>query len=177
MSRPLLDDGRLDTPYLICVRADGALSDATLLQLFGLFDYTRTAAAALSRHATLAGGGGWTVLADDWYYTLWHRPETRPTIASLGASWDVFACSVGDTDRSFDFVHYRGGRLVRRYVVEDPHYRGGVVVADEGEPLPGEAAALRDADEWRKVLGVAEALGIPVEYNERDVRVYAAPHG
>jgi hypothetical protein len=173
----LLDDGRINSPYLICVNADGVLSDVTLLQLFGLLDYERVdPARGLRRHALLADGGGWTVLADDWYYTLWHMPETRPTIASLGASWDVFAGSVGDSDRSFDFAYYQDGRLVRRYVVEDPHYRGGVVIADEGEPLPGEAEALREADEWQKVLGVARAIGVPTAYNERDVRVYAPPH-
>ncbi len=174
MSRPLLADGRLNSPYLIAVRADGSISDATLLQLFGLLDYERVAPAReLHRHAILADGGGWTVLADDWYYTLWQRPTTRPTIASLGASWDVFAGSAGNNDRSFDFVHYSDGRLMRRYVV--PHYLGGAEEADEGDPLPGKAEALRAADEWQRVLGVARAVGVPTVYNERDVRVYAPP--
>jgi hypothetical protein len=174
MSRPLLDDGSLGSPYLICVRAGGALPDAEILQLFGLLDYERVEPTRpLRRQAVLADAGGWTVLADDWYYTLWHMPGTRPTIASLGTFWDVFAASVGDSDRSFDFEYYRGGRLVRRHVVVDPHYRGGEVAEDDGAPLPGETAALLAADEWQKVLGVARAIGVPTAYNERDVRVYA----
>lgn len=174
----ILDDGCISSPYLICIRADGALSDATLLQLFGLLDYTRVELArARRRRAVLVDAGEWTVLVDDWHYTLWHMPGTRPMIASLGASWDVFAGSVGDSDHSFDFVYYRGGRLVRRYVVVDPHYRrGGEVAVDEGDPLPDEATALREADESQKVLAVARAVGVPTAYNERDVRVYAPPH-
>jgi hypothetical protein len=90
-------------------------------------------------------------------------------------SHDVFACSVGDCDRSFDFVYYRGSRLVRKYVVADPDFRGGVVVEDVGRPLPGEWAAFRQAGELSIVLGIAASLGIKTDYTERDVRVYAQP--
>src|SRR5262249_33388438 len=83
-----------------------------------------------------------------WYYTLWHMRSTRPTLQALGRSCDVFACSIGDCDHSFDFVYYRGGRLVRQYVVEDPDFRGGRVVENTGEPLPGEAAAFGSRTSW-----------------------------
>lgn len=174
MSASHLINGRLYSPYLICIRSEGYFSDADLLSLFGLHGYHPPADPdRFRRHALLVDAGAWTVLADDWYYTLWNMSETRPTIAALGESWDVFACSVGDTDRSFDFVYYQGSQLVRRYVVEDPHARGRVVVVDEGNPLPGEAAAFSATNGTERVLGVAQSLGIPTVYNEQDVRVYA----
>ena len=148
-------------------------SDADLLQRLGLSAYRATNYLGVGRYAVLADDGEWTMIADDWYYTLWHMPSTRPALEELGRSCDVFAGSVGDCDRSFVFVYYQSGRLVRRYVVADPDFRGGSVVENTGLPLPGEAAAFREADELKIVLGVAASLGIRADYSERDVRVYA----
>ncbi|HEX8916585.1 MAG TPA: hypothetical protein VF796_29815 [Humisphaera sp.] len=176
MARSLIVEGRLHAPYFIFVRAGGTYADDDLLRLFGLTGYRPTS--PLPRHgpyALLADDGPWKLLADDWSYTLWHLPTTRPTIESLGRRCDVFACSVGDSDHSFDFAYHRGGRLVRRYVVEDPDHRGGRVVEDVGEPLPGEADAFEGPDELDIVLGVARSLGIRAPVADRDVRVYAPP--
>jgi hypothetical protein len=174
MTESLFIRGRLHAPYFIFVRGEGRYSDADLLRLFGLSAYRPTKARRRGgHHAILADDATWTMVADDWCYTLWHMPSTRPALQALGQSCDVFACSVGDCDHSFDFVYYRGGRLVRRYVVEDPDFRGGRVVENMGEPLPGEAAAFGGSDELGIVLGVATSLGIRTDYAEGDVRVYA----
>lgn len=170
----LFVNGQLHAPYFIFVRGEGRYSDADLLRLFGLPAYRPThSPRRLGRYAVLADGGAWTMVADDWYYTLWHMASTRPAIEELGRSCDVFAGSVGDCDHSFDFVYYSGGRLIRRYVVADPDFRGGKVVEDTGTPLLGEAAAFGEADELDIVLGVAASLGIKPDPTERDVRVYA----
>src|SRR4051812_29631299 len=114
MSESLIIRGRLHAPYFIFVRGEGRYSDADLLRLFGLTAYRLTNRPTklprrLERHVILADDGPWVMVADDWYYTLWHMPSTRPAIQALGQSCDVFACSVGDCDHSFDFVYYRGG--------------------------------------------------------------------
>lgn len=170
----LLVGGRLHAPYFIFLRGEGRYSDADLLRLFGLSAYRPTESPDRhGRYAILADDGRWTMLADDWRYTLWHMPSTRPSLEALAKNCDVFAGSVGDCDRSFDFVFYSGGRLSRRYAVADPDFRGGGVVEDSGTPLPGEAAAFREKDELALVLGVAAALGIRTDYAEQDLRVYA----
>jgi hypothetical protein len=178
MSESLFIGGHLHAPYFIFVRGEGRYSDAELLRLLGLSAYRLTKSPqGLGRHAILAVDGPWTMIADDWFYTLWHMPSTRPALHELGQSCDVFAASVGECDHSFDFVYYCGGRPVRRYVVADPDFRGGSVVENTGEPLPGEAAAFRESDELRIVLGVAASLGIRTGYTARDIRVYAPPAG
>ena len=165
-------DGKLYAPYFIFLRCAGRYSDADLLRWFGLTGYRPVKSTSrLGRDGVLADDGLWTMLADDWYYTLWHMPTTRPTLAELAESCDVFACSVGDCDHSFDFVYYRDGRLVRRYVVEDPDFRGGRVAENFGEPLPGEPTAFAETDEMRIVPSIAASLGIRTDYGERDVRV------
>ena len=176
MANPLFIHGKLHTPYFIFLRCAGRYSDTDLLQHFGLSNYQPAKVVRRNgRHVILADNGEWVLIADDWYYTLWHRPSTREAIAALAESSDVFACSVGDCDHSFEFAYYRNAHLVRRYIVEDPDFQGGRVVENVGEPLPGEAAAFKQSDELKIVLGVAASLGIKTDYKEQDLRIYAPP--
>src|SRR5262249_16334434 len=161
MTHSLIIDGQLHAPNFIFIRGAGTYSDADLLQRFAIAEYRpMTLADSLASYAILADDGEWVMLADDWGYTLWHMPSTRPAIEEFGRTCDVFACSGGDCDCSFGFVYYSGGRLVRRYVVEDPHFRGGRVTENTGEPLTGEAIAFKETDELMIVLKVAASLGI-----------------
>jgi hypothetical protein len=170
----LFIQGKLHSPYFIFVRAGDRWSDAHLLNHFGLSGYRPTQSLKhFSRYAVFADDGQWTMIADDRFYTLWHMPSTRPSLEALGMSYDVFACSVGDCDQSFDFVYYSGGRLIRRYVVADPDFSGGSVVENTGSPLPGETTALRETNELKQVLGIAASLGIRIDYTQRDIRVYS----
>jgi hypothetical protein len=163
-------------PYFIFVRAFGRISDAELLYLFGLDSYRPAPPPQdFEQFARLAGDDEWIVLTDDPGYTLCSMPSTLQAIHQLGQTYDVFACSVGDTDGSFGFVYYRDGQVVRRYVVEDPYYRGGTVIENTGEPLPGEEAAFQEAVGLSIVLSIAASLGIRTAYTEQDFRVYAPP--
>lgn len=173
MSHSFIVKDRLHVPYYIFIRCGGRYSDADLLELFSLPTY-RPNLSALRRgiYTLIADDGPWTLLADDWRYTLWHMPSTRPAIYQLGQDFEVFAASLGDCDYSFDFVYYNHGRLVRQYTVEDPDLRGGRVVENIGDPLPGETAELFLVDERRIVLGVAASVGINTDFIDREIRVY-----
>ena len=129
MTTSLIIHGQLHSPAFIFVRRPHEFADADLLTRFGLHNYERTESVPqFERYAILADAGTWTLLADDWHYTIWHMPTTGPTIEDLASTHDVFACSVGDIDRSFDFVYYRNAALVREYVVSDPFCRGRKVI-------------------------------------------------
>jgi hypothetical protein len=166
-------NNHLSAPQFIFVRCAEKCPDVDLLQAFGLSTYRRAKWLwGLERYVVLADDGQWTMVADDWFYTLWHMSSTRPAIEKLGRNYEVFACSINDWDYSFEFVYYSDGRLVRRYVVKDLGFRRGQVVENFGEPLPGESVAFREADELDIVLKVAASLGIRVDYTKRDIRVY-----
>jgi hypothetical protein len=174
MTDSLFVRGELCAPYYIFVQCADRCSDSELLLRFGFANYCPTKSLPWAgRYAILASDSQWKMIADDWRYTLWHMPSTRPALQELAQSYDVFACSVGDCDHSFDFVYYQNSRLVRRYVVADPDFRGGKVVENIGEPLPSEAVAFRETDEMKIVLKVAASIGIRTDYSEHDIRVYA----
>lgn len=165
---------RLMAPYYIFVRARNRTPDAEFLRMLGLSDYRPTPTIPpCSPHACLADDGTWTMIADDWTYTVWHMPSTRPTLRALAQTCDVFACSVGDCDESFDFDYYEGGSLVRRYRVYDPDFKGGRLIEDDGAPLPGEAAAFMATNNLRIVLEIADSLGIRTDYRPEEIRRYA----
>lgn len=173
MENSLFVHGELHTPYFIFIRSAGDLSDGDLLRRFGLSNYHRTQQASrFGPYTILADAGQWTLIADDWLYTLWHKASTQPAMAEIAETHDLFACSVGDCDQSFDFVYYRNSQLVRKYVVDDPDFRGGKVVENFGNPLPGEDNSFRNCGELEIVLGIAASLGIKTHYTERDIRVY-----
>lgn len=166
--------GELRSPYYIFVRASGNKTDADLLRELGLGSYVRREKAPqFGRYAILADDGQWTLIADDGHYTLWNRPTTRPVIADWAQHYDVFTCSIGDCDRSFDFTYYRDGKLARACGVADPDNGGGTVWENIGAPLSAEPQAFQLADERHTVLAIAASLGIQTRYGEAEVRIYA----
>lgn len=174
MPDSLLINGRIHSPYFIFIQCGGAYSDADLLTRFGLRDYRRSDSSSNpGRYVCITSDRQWTHIADDWSYTLWHMASTRDVIDEIGSDHDVFACSAGDCDHSWDFIYYRHGRLLRKHVVEDPHFLGGRVVEEFGIPLEGEADAMKHSDELEIALGIASSLGIDVRHNMEKIRVYS----
>ena len=174
--RRLLIDGRLISPFFIFIKGEGQLDDIDILSRFGLGTYRqRRTVPSYGRRAVIADSGCWKLLADDFSYTLWDMESTRPTLSKVAEQFDVFACSVGDSDESFDFIYYVGGSLIRKYTVTDPHYDGGSVVENVGEPLPAESDLLTSGKEKLAiVLGIAQSLGINVDFREADLRIYGS---
>ena len=71
--------------------------------------------------------------------------------------------SIGDIDESFEFVYYRAGKLVRKFVFEDDIYaRTQTVTTDVGSRLLGEPETLSDLKSAaeRMFPTVTQALGI-----------------
>jgi hypothetical protein len=168
--------GELHAPYFVFIRSGQQYPDAEMLNRFHLSGYERNdPPARATRYVLLADLGEWTLIADDWFYTLWHLSGTRDVIAELGSRFELFACSVGDSDDSYDFVYYRGGELLRKHVVIDPRYDGGVIQESFGAPLSGEGPAgtlPKLQDYLPYVLGIARRLGIRPPESDQQLRRY-----
>jgi hypothetical protein len=115
--------------------------------------------------------GSWTMLADDWHYTLWHMRTTRPAIEAIARLHEVYVCSEGDCDRSFDFAYWDNGRLAREYVVQSPRFTDRLIAKNWGAPLPGEAALLA-TDGCNIGIQLAASLGIQTRFMMEDLRIY-----
>jgi hypothetical protein len=151
-------------------------SDEKLLQLFGLSSYQRSNSHPdFGRYAVFSNDGSWTLLADDWLYTLWNMKSTKGTITELARKFDVFACSVGDCDNAFDFVYYRDTRLIRRYAIAYPNFRDGIVTENVGDPLPEESNAFKESDPLITVLRIAASIGIGLDFEQYGIRIYVDP--
>jgi hypothetical protein len=169
-------NGTISSPFLIFVRCARQLSDEELLQRLGIVGFVRDPKPADNVSCVyLTEDNLWTHIADDWCYTLWHMRTIREAIAGLAKQFEIFTCSVGDSDHSFDFAYYCNGTLFRKYVVMDPHWKGGEVVQDIGTRLPGEDEALKLPDETDRVLFLASLLGIDLQHELDRIRVYSRP--
>jgi hypothetical protein len=176
--KPLqITGGHINAPYFIFIDGGTIYGDEEVMALLGIEGFSPSAHLEFPNHFLhITDDGRWLHIADDWLYTQWHSKTIRDRIAKLASKHDIFTCSVGDADYSFDFDFYQGGILVRRYVVEDPNYNGGSVTEDFGEPLPGEAAAFEHADLAMRVLDVARSVGVSIDHRPERTRSFTKPY-
>ena len=165
--------GSLFSPFFIFIRCAGDYSDADFLAQFGVRDSMRIPEPDHNdRFAAISDSYGWKMLADDWRYTLWHMPSTRPQLQKMAVFYDVLAGSIGDCDRSYELTYYQDGKLARHLVMEDSHLRGRGPTTDLGQALPGEFIPDDSVDPLMVILRVAEELGLDGHRKEAEIRFY-----
>ncbi len=171
-------DGHIHAPYFILIDGGTAYTAEEAMKLLGIQGFKAAKQLEFSNHFLhITDDGRWLHLVDDWLYTQWHSKSIRDQIVKLAGKHDIFTCSVGDTDHSFDFEYYRDGKLIRQYVVEDMNYDGGHVTRDFGVPLPGEAEAFRHTDEIDRVLAIARSIGIVIDHTPENIRSFTKRYG
>ena len=177
----LLINNSLHSPFFIFIKDNGQLSDEELFERLNIKNYElisdaeeRIRGRELTKKTYLyvAEDNSWKHLMDGWLYTLWHDPEIRKRIKTLSQEFDIYCCSVGDSDDSFDFIYYQNGTITREYVVEDPDYNGGFIAKDFGQPLDAEENAFKINDEIERVLYIAQSIGININHNLENIRCY-----
>ena len=169
------------SPFFIFIKDNSKLNDKELLNKFDLNDYqliTDNNEKKIEgknpnkRYLYITEDRNWKHLMDDWLYTLWHNKTIKLRIKALSNEFDIFCCSVGDCDDSFDFIYYQNGIETREYIVEDPDFNGGQVAKDFGKAFEVEKIALAKEDQFEKVLSIARSLGINTNHNLSKIRCY-----
>lgn len=162
---PFLKWGFLHTPFMIYVRSYNTLSDEDFMKLLGLQDYQKISPPLpyFGWHIVFANDIEWTHIADDCRYTLWHSPKTPKAVKELSKNYDVFRCSIGDIDDSFEFECYQNGNLIRKFVFEHDVFKNThTVPINTGPILPGEPTILNDLKVSAEKMfpTITQALGI-----------------
>jgi len=109
---------------------------------------------------------------DNWWYNLWHSDSFRKKIDKLGEKYDIFYCSMGDCDYSFDFTYYKDGLLRRKYVVDDPDFKGGKLIENIGKSLPFEEDNLKNIGQGGKIISIAKSIGIETNHKLESISCY-----
>ncbi len=176
----LIHDGFILAPFYIFVKCVGKLDEDQLLKKLGLV-YTKKTAQQGTNDLEKPGGdsdfyiindGVWIHLMDNFFYNLWTSKPFRTNLAKIGLQYELYFCSIGDIDASFDFTYYKNGKKVREYIIKDPHFTNGILVKNQGAPLPKEASCLNQEDTLSKVLELAKSLGIKLHHEPQNIQFY-----
>lgn len=173
-----IDDFILDSPYYIFIKDSSSSGVASTIKKLNLNCHEITHKEEQKDeyandifYATLQED--WVHILDSYSYHLWHNTKLRDHLLAIGKTVEeLFFGSAGDADHSFDFTYFKGGELVRKYVVEDPTYQKGIVTVNIGKPLDGEAEALLQEDERDKVLEMARLFGIKLRHQRDEIICY-----
>lgn len=114
----------------------------------------------------------WIHLMDNWFYSNWHSTSLHDRINVLGQTLEIFTCSVGDTDLSFNFKYYKDGVKRREYIVTSPNDNDEIISLNFGQPLAGEKEGLKQEDQLKRVTYIAKSLGIKFPKTMYDLRCY-----
>lgn len=135
------DDGTLLSGHYVFIERK-PVSDRELLAQIGLVHDLEpgTEAPYGMPDVYLAHDGKWAHVMDGLHYMLWNSRRFSQRLQSIVGEHDVFRCTFGDCDESYDYSYYRAGRLVRAVDVGSPNYDDLEIRRDFGERLPEERA-------------------------------------
>ena len=117
----------------------------------------------------------WIHIMDNWLYSLWQSDDFQHRVDKLGEKYDIFYCSVGDSDDGFDFTYYENGKLRRKYLVSD-YFTHLEITQNIGNPLPFEEDNLKKLDELGKVISIAKSIGIEINHKLENIVCYQYEH-
>ncbi len=175
MERIQINNGVVFSPFYVFIKGVGKLTDKNLLESFGIKNAEIVSDRTGINKSTslfITEDSKWIHLMDYWDYSLYHNEIENGYIQKLSEGFDIFTCSVGDSDKSFEFKYFVDGQLIREYMVEGPNYKGGRVARNYGTKLISEESALLNEDELDKVVEIAKGIGIEFEHSKEKIRHY-----
>jgi len=162
-------------PCYICIKGIAEKKDLEVLKLLQI---TSDIAQAYDELTTedfeifVSRDDQWIHVIDNFFWMLNQSENVTKSIEALGVHYDIFTCSVGDADLSFDFKYFKNGKLRREYVVKSPNFNDEVISINFGIPLSGEKEGLQKKDQLDKVLFIAHSLGIDIPKDFEKLTAY-----
>ncbi|WP_422107015.1 hypothetical protein [Winogradskyella sp.] len=163
-------------PYFIFLKG---ISRKTDIEILSLFNFEIRSEVNLNNefhgtenHIYMSRDDNWIHIMDNFFYSLWYSEAVSQRIEHLAETYEIFTCSVGDVDLSFDFNYYKNGKKVREYVVESPNYVDEILKKNVGNPLKGEYEGLKLSDQLESVIYIAKELGIKIPKKENEITCY-----
>ncbi|BDS11326.1 hypothetical protein [Aureispira anguillae] len=171
-------DSTLFSPFYIFIKASD-LSDSEVLNLLGIKKFEllnkyqkHPKNWQKKRTLFITECKNWIHIMDFMDYNLWHNPQLRINLELISKKYDIFYCSTGDDDYSYDFTYLKEGILKRKLIVEYPNYKGPIIKENIGKRLLGESEKIVLKDERKEVLSIAKAIGINLNHEESKIRQY-----
>ena len=173
-----LPTGELHSPFLFFFSHSPLPSDQAILQALGLDEYKLIEAEDIHHrpHVVIGHTDNWTVVADDYYYTLWHSERTTHAIETYAATLnDAFICRWPDVDETFAFSLWRRGTCLRSFDLIQEGWTGPVRFEESGEKLEIETDELAQLGAWQQLESISSELGFVAGNADGTYRVYAGP--
>ena len=175
IERLQINNGIVFSPFYVFIKGVNKLTDIEILDFFRIQNAEIVKNGDVKNKTTslfITEDSNWIHIMDFWDYCLYHNENENKRIIKLAEKFDIYTCSVGDSDHSFDFKYFKNGQLFREYIVEDPEYKGGQLTKDYGTKLMNEENALLLEDELDKVLEIANGIGIRFAHTKEKIRHY-----
>ena len=172
-----LSTGELHAPFIIFFRSAELTTDDEVLDRLQLRGYRGT-----ELHEQVTGEpwviigelNDYTIVADDWSYTLWHAERIGGVVTEFALNTsELFCYRLPDVDHTFDFDHFRNGKLERSYHLDPDGWTNPPILTTTGTPLPFETEDLAAEDSMDRPRKVASRLGFDLNGVDCAFRRYA----
>ena len=163
-----------DAPFLIFIKGINHLSDNEVFKLLGVRSFEIIDSLEEKESSLyLTRCQNWIHIMDNWLYNLYHKTSFKNRLDDIGKICDIFYCSIGDIDDSFDFTYFQDGKLRRKYVLNDTVPKNQVIEQNIGEVLPLEEEILsKEIDVQIKIVEIAKSVGIGINHKEENIICY-----
>ncbi|QWG09925.1 hypothetical protein [Flammeovirga kamogawensis] len=174
----LIINNRFYAPYYIFIRCNKSQIDS-IFERLELNKWTKLKQINSDKDIALTHKlfysiweNGWLQIFDDWAYSLWYDSDFKSLLTELCKEFEIYYCSVGDIDSSYEFSYYKHGELSREYILDDSISGKEFIEKSYGQQLPFEDELNLINDEHDKILFIASKLGINVSNNINLINSY-----
>ena len=173
-----LKNGEVHSPFFLFIRHSPNPSDQDILDALGVSAYQLIEPEDIHHrpHLVIGHADRWTVVADDYFYTLWHSEQTTHAIATYAAQLDdAFICRWPDVDETFAFSLWHRGACVRSFDLVKPGWSDPVTLEESGQKLEIETEELASQSAEDRLKTISGELGYVASDAIGTFRVYAGP--